>query len=721
MRLLLLLLSICVIQFQSFAQTVSDFIVIDQFGYRPSAKKVAVLRDPAIGFDANLSFTPSNSYAVVDVSNNQQVYTGAPVIWQAGKIDSMAGDKAWWFDFSSVTTPGTYYILDITQNLKSYNFEIKEDVYNAVLKQAVRTFFYQRAGCNKHLPFAEAGWVDNASHVGSLQDKNCRRYNAKTNASTEKDLHGGWYDAGDYNKYTSWTGSYIIEMLKSYEENPTAWTDDYNIPESGNGIPDILDEAKWGMDYLLRLQEDTGSLISIVGLSHASPPSAAKGQSVYGGVNTSATLKGAAAFAYGAKIFRKAGFACYADSLDKAARKAWAWAELNPSVKWFNQPNNIGGGEMEINDNYDVTMFKLEAAVHMFDLTGEAKYKTYFDNNYTTSHLYEWWHTYAYEHAYQDAVMYYTTLPNATSSVVTTLKGRYKTGIDGANCLGAYNSKKDAYLTYLDSYTWGSNNIKSMQGLVLYEGVKYNVNASKNTDMMNAAEHYIHYIHGVNPLSKVYLSNMNTYGADNSVTEFYHSWFTDASAKWDKVGNSTYGPAPGFLVGGANKGYSLDSCCYKNSCGSTQNNALCSSLDVSKLVGQPAEKSYMDFNSNWPLNSWSVTENSCGYQISYIRLLSKFIKNNGAVLNGNTVCTVAGISNDALKSEITIYPNPTQTSFSVKSTLPFTATILDLDGKKVSSFKSTGNVTFGSELPNGEYLMKIETEKGVLVEKLIKR
>ena len=56
-------------------------------------------------------------------------------------------------------------------------------------------------------------------------------------------MSGGWYDAGDYNKYTNWTASYVLEFMKAYLENPEAWGDDYNIPESGNGVPDILDEA----------------------------------------------------------------------------------------------------------------------------------------------------------------------------------------------------------------------------------------------------------------------------------------------------------------------------------------------------------------------------------------------------------------------------------------------------------------------------------------------
>lgn len=93
----------------SFAQTVSKYIVTDQFGYLPDESKVAVIRDPEAGYDASESFTPGATYALVN-SSGQQVFTAAPQVWSAGAIDASSGDKAWWFDFSSVKTPGEYYV-----------------------------------------------------------------------------------------------------------------------------------------------------------------------------------------------------------------------------------------------------------------------------------------------------------------------------------------------------------------------------------------------------------------------------------------------------------------------------------------------------------------------------------------------------------------------------------------------------------------------------------
>ena len=146
--------------------------------------------------------------------------------------------------------------------------------------------------------------------------------------SQTKDLRGGWYDAGDFNKYTSWAARYIIVLLHAYEEHPQAFSDDYGIPESGNGIPDILDEVKWGLDWLVRMQNSDGSLLCVQGLAGASPPSDARAGSYYGPPTTSATLTGAAAFAYASKFFAsrpEPDLKRYGDDLKKRATAAWTW------------------------------------------------------------------------------------------------------------------------------------------------------------------------------------------------------------------------------------------------------------------------------------------------------------------------------------------------------------------------------------------------------------
>jgi len=137
----------------------------------------------------------------------------------------------------------------------------------------------------------------------------------------------------------------------------------------------------------------------------------------------------------------------------------------------------------------------------------------------------------------------------------------------------------------------GQQSDQASQGLLFTLVPTYGLDPTKNAAAAMAAERHVHYFHGVNPLSKVFLSNVNAIGASNSVTSLYHSWFAP-DTDWSIVGVSKYGPAPGYLVGGANPSYALDVCCPAG-CGSATNNALC--VNPIPPAGQPPMKSYKDF------------------------------------------------------------------------------------------------------------------------------
>ncbi len=400
-------------------------------------------------------------------------------------------------------------------------------------------------------------------------------------------------------------------MMLAYLERPQAWMDNYNIPESGNGVPDLLDEAKWGIEHLLRMQQKDGSVIAVAALAGASPPSSATGTTYYGGINTISATSSAAAFAIAAGVYRSLGQTAFADTLVKRAKLAWDWSAANPNVLWRNNESQngsqgIGAGQQET-DDYGRTAGSIKAAIFLYDAT--------------------------------------------------------KTAIAKEAALG-----------------------------------------------------YVHYLHGTNPLGITYLTNMNSLGAENSANELYHTWFTDKSAKWDRVGTSTYGPAPGFLTGGPNPSYDLDGCCATNSCGGAGNNALCTSENITPPKGQPKQKSYKDFNTNWPLNSWSITENSNGYQLAYIRMLSKFV----SVPSIPTSVEDAEQEN-ALSFEL--YPNPTTGSFWVSTSFAANQVIvLDISGavvKTISMEKGQKEINL-TELPSGSYFVKVSFGDQVLVKPLIK-
>ncbi len=609
------------------AANAGKFIMVDQFGYQTNARKVAVLRTPHVGFDAGGQTFWPQQLSVVNSATGATVYSFWPTEWNSRATDASSGDQVWYFDFSSVTAPGTYEIVD-SGGQRSARFEIGDNVYRNVLIQAVRMFYYQRLGQAKSASNAGANWADGASNLGTGQDPQARRFLDKNNAATARDVRGGWADAGDFNKYTSWEAGYAQELMDAYVQNPTVFTDDFNIPESYNGIPDILDEAKWGLDYLKRLQNGDGSVLSIVGVGGASPPSADTGPSYYGDASTSATLAAAAAFAEGAKVLgslKNSSLNSYAADLLTRARNAYNWAVANPNVLFYNNDSShgtagLGVGQQETDDNGRITL-RMDAAIKLFAATGDSTYRDYVDAHYTTSQMFKNWSLSGFSAGDARPLLYYASLPGATASVASDIRTRYRDLMNRSDYdnWGAIEAQRDPYRAQVGAYTWASNSTKANAGTLFAEEGYYGISTHTADQVANAAVDYLHYLHGVNPLGKVYLSNMNSFGAENSVNQLWHTWFFDGT-KWDDARNSLYGPAPGYLVGGpAGSQWDWDGGCPSVSpqCGSTR---------PTPPYGQPGQKSYLDFNSGWPLNSWSISEPSNGYQVAYIRLLARFVK-----------------------------------------------------------------------------------------------
>lgn len=599
------------------SEPLSPFIVVDQLGYLPDSEKIAVLRDPDKGFDADGSYQPAAKYQLIDAASKNVVSELMAVAWNKGAVDASSGDRAYRVDFSKLTTPGVYYLLDPEAHVRSDVFRIADDVYRPALYHALRTFFYQRAGFEKKAEFAGADWADGASHLGPGQDKNARLYGKTSDASTERDLSGGWYDAGDLNRYTPWTADYITAMLRMYEETPDVFGDDFNLPDSGNGQSDLLDEARFGLSHLARTQSDSGGCISVLGVAGASPPSTATGPSTYGPETTNATVRAGIAFAWAARIFRKSE-PSFADDMLARAIKAWDFADANPTLQFANS-GKVASGEQQSSDK-EVGLYKLGLAValHRAQSEDSSKYKTFFETGYAGAGLSLLsGYNAGWELTLTELFLDYTRLPNADAAVKKKLIDAFSTTIASGDNLGTLSSDPDPYLAFVSDYTWGSNSHKSRTGSLQYDVITFEIDASKNASARQAAERYLHYLHGVNPLGLMFLSNMGKSGAAKSATTFFHTWFADKSARWDEVGVSTAGPPPGYLVGGPNPSYDWDGAC--------PGNAQCPAMRPSPPYAQPAQKSYANFNDSWPVNSWSVTEPSDGYQVAYLRLLAKFV------------------------------------------------------------------------------------------------
>ncbi|MFZ1688217.1 MAG: glycoside hydrolase family 9 protein [Flavobacteriales bacterium] len=698
--------------------TETDRIAVDQFGYRTSDEKIAVISDPQLGYNASDSYTPGATLEVREWGSNTVLFSAAPIPWNGGQQHDQSGDVIWWFDFSTVSTTASCYVYDPANNTRSHRFEIDDCVYNEVLQTALRAFYYQRCGTAKPAAYAGVGWSDAAPcHVGTGQDVNCRLVTNPLPAN-ERDLHGGWHDAGDHNKYVNWTYSVLSDLLLAYEENPAVWGDDSGIPESGNGVPDILDEAKYELDWLLRMRYPDGSVIGKVAVTTSSsgptgPPSADVNVRRHSGVSTSATFTVAALCALASIQFDAVGETTYAQTLRDAAITSYDWAVANPNVLSTN--NGLVNPDPELG-TYDTEMRHLAAALYLYAATGTNSYRSYFNAYYTDAHLLQWGYAYPFEATDQDMLLYYANCAAPTAAVLNTIQNAYATSMNANNAdnLPAYLNGTDAYGAYMASnnYTWGSNTTKGHQGSMFTSMNTYGLDGTNAASYANAAAGFVHYFHGVNPNNTAYLTNMAAFGAERSVNSIYHGWFEDGSALWDEAGVSTYGPAPGFVPGGPNPTYDWDGCCPTN-CGSAQNNALCFAESIEPPKNQPTQKSWKDFNTSWPLNSWTVTEIGIYTQAAYVRMLSHF---------ATPGCVITSVSPPSPSSRhgLSAFPDPAQDLLNVEyidaGAIDIRVQVVDARGRTALTGtipRGIGRATLDiSQLAGGPYLLRASSGTG---------
>ncbi len=319
---------------------VTPQITIDQFGWLPQAHKVAILADPVKGQNAGQSYRPGKSFEIRREADGMVAFRGATNPWNSGAVSELAGDRVWFADFSGLRAPGAYDVFDPTNSVRSFPFRISDDVYKPVLRDAVRVFYYQRSGT----PITEKNggvWHHPGGHLGKDQDRAAQYTQGGKTQGRPRDVLGGWFDAGDLNKYVPYLETTLFDLLWAYELNPRAFGDDTNIPESGNGVPDLLDEVKWELDWLLKMQDADGGFFNrVAGRSFdngTGPPSGDTQPRFYTAKTTWATADAAASLAHAARVYSRfeKAFPGYAERLRQAARHAWeyldAHAEMDPS------------------------------------------------------------------------------------------------------------------------------------------------------------------------------------------------------------------------------------------------------------------------------------------------------------------------------------------------------------------------------------------------------
>lgn len=607
---------------------VTRYIAIDQFGYRPDEfPKVAVLVDPMLGWNAKHSYTPGPRIEVRSASDDRVVLSGKPSAWKGGAVDPISGDRGFWFDFSELRTPGSYYVYDPRHRLRSYGFEVGANVYRNVLRAALRMFYFNRANVEKRAPYAcvhEKCWTLGADHVGPGQDREARSVGARDDPSTARDLSGGWWDAGDTNKYVTFAHTPVHQLLTAYSERPAPFTDDFGLPESGNGLPDLIDEVKVEIDWLEKMQPaDLGGGVLLklgdVQYSNALPDRSKAPRYYYPGACSSSTIAAAGMFAHAAYVFRDfARLKGYAADLTERAVRAFEHYQAHPKSTSCDDGTITGG-----NADRDLSIQSQQAvvaAVYLSAVTGEARYARFVAQHYRSTRPFQEDRWSSYDPEQGDALLFYTTLSNADSDAQRAILERKRS--QGASVeLYGFRADLDPYRAYLrrDSFHWGSNQVRANVANTNYDLLQFGLAPkTRFASLRERVAGLLHYFHGVNPMQLVYLSNMRLYGAERSVNEIFHAWFRDGDEKWDSARSSSLGPAPGYLVGGPNARYCREQSAARHRCAR------------SELSRQPPGKAYLDFNTGWRPESehdksWEVSEPAIYYQSAYVKLVSKFV------------------------------------------------------------------------------------------------
>lgn len=449
-------------------------INLNQIGFLPDAEKIAVLNGDAI----------STKATVVDAASGSVVYEGD--VEPASFNDATGRDEAR-FDFSSFTTPGTYKI--VSGEFESFEFKIAEDVYDEAFDATLRMFYLQRCGVEL-----------TADLAGDHAHPECHT-GAATIYGTEEtiDVSGGWHDAGDYGRYVVSGAKSAADLMLAYSLYPDAFDDELGIPESGNGIPDVLDEVKFELNWLFKMQAPDGGVyhkVTCANFPGFVMPEAETEELIVTPVSTTATGDFAAVMAMASYIYADIdpdfATACY-----DAAVKAAEYLDAHPDFKGAVNPDGIVTGEYPDTNDKDERCWTY---AELFKASGDSKYDDAFcaliDGGVPCANDFGWQGVGAY------AGYAYLSAEKAKGKFYDAVLTSFMSGVPGVEAAAA----GDAYNSSLVEYPWGSNMTIANNGmyLILYDVVK-------NTDEGDAvAREQLNYLLGTNGTSYCFLTGFGT-------------------------------------------------------------------------------------------------------------------------------------------------------------------------------------------------------------------
>ncbi|MFD9357273.1 glycoside hydrolase family 9 protein [Streptomyces sp. NPDC060031] len=509
---------------------------VNQLGYLPDGPKRATVASSA---------TEPLAWQLRDASGTVAA-SGTTTVRGA---DQASGQSVHLVDFGAYTGTGTGYTLGVGGQT-SHPFDISASLYDGLRADSMSFFYQQRSGIAIDPALAGgSAYARPAGHLGIAPNKGDSSVPCQAGVCDyQLDVRGGWYDAGDHGKYVVNGGISVWEMVNSFERARRSGGDaalgdaTLRVPERGNGTPDVLDEARWELEFLLRMQVPAGKPMAGMAFHKmhdaqwtALPtrPELDAEQRELHKPSTASTLNLAASAAQCARVYAPYDTAFAARCLD-AARRAWTAAKVNPNVLAL-ATDNTGGGAYEDSDVSDEFYW---AAAELLATTGESQYR---DAVTSSPHHTKpvdgfWWGGTATLGRITLATVPGVALP---ADDMARLRGLLTAAADGH--LSAMAGQGYAVSLPATGYVWGSNSSVTNNAMVL--AVAYELTGQQR--YRAGALESLDYLLGRNALD---LSYVTGYGERYSENQHHRFWAhqNDASLPHPPTGSFAGGPNAGL-------------------------------------------------------------------------------------------------------------------------------------------------------------------------------
>ena len=501
----------------------SSRIQLDQLGYPTHAAKRATVADSA-----------ATTFAVLALAGDT-VLTGTLTAAERWAPSEEVVRQA---AFDRLTRAGTY-VLAVAGVGRSAPFTVGPSPYHELARGAIKAFYFQRTSVD--LPARFAGrWARAAGHPDSAVLVHPSAASPGRPAGTTIAAPGGWYDAGDYNKYVVNSGISTYTLLALVEHFP-AYTDSLGtgIPESGNALPDALDEALWNLRWMRRMQDpaDGGVYHKLTNaeFDRFEPPDEARAPRYVVQKSTAATLDFAAVAAHASLVVARYPQALpgLADSLTREALAAWRWARQHPdsiydqrrlSARFAPAINTGEYGDAHVDDE------RQWAAAELFLATRADSFLVLAAPLAAPAPTVPDWGSVRTLGLYS-LVDHRRALPRGFDTAA--LVGRLAS-LGDTLVARARRSPYGIPLT-TGEFVWGSNAIAANQGMALVQRWR----ATGDTASLGAAASILHYLLGRNPTGYSFVTG---YGARTPMHPHHRPSASD----------TVEAPVPGLLVGGPN-------------------------------------------------------------------------------------------------------------------------------------------------------------------------